>query len=330
VTNCNRKSASFILDYCNLSSYVKLLIAADDCKNGKPHPEPYNTAIRHFKAELINTIIFEDSETGFLSAKNTNCANLVLIVNEFTKPDLLKNNCIKLESFVDVDMNQILFAGHYKSKDKYEDIIKQQISYLPVGEVKLNPVSLKTGYICDIRVYDIIYYSGEKETVVLKISNLDNELSKTATRLDMYNLELYFYKSLAQIVGKFINVPKSYGTIEDGEKKGIIMEDLRNYKGEFNLDLQSNVKMLLKVATKIYKMHSVFYFKSADELIEAVKPLKTTKDIDYYGELIRNRFDIFMEKNKFFLSDKEQFMLTGIYNKYEKIRAELSSFPLRF
>lgn len=83
----------------------------------------------------------------------------------------------------------------------------------------------------------------------------------------MYNLELYFYKNLSQIVGKFINVPKSYGTIvginngninlisiqtflsiTDGEKKGIIMEDLRNYKGEFNLDLQSNVKMLLKVS----------------------------------------------------------------------------------
>jgi len=327
VTNCNKKSAEFLVKYCNLDKYINLLISANDCKNSKPHPEPYTRSINMLNADLNRTVIFEDSETGYLSAKMSNVGNIVLIVRDDTHPDLLNNDCFKIKNFVNFDFNKILFRNIIKN-DKYESLIKKEISFLPIQNVKINPISLKTGYICDIFCYDIIYNSGEKDTFVLKISNLDNELSKTATKLDMYNLEVYFYKHLSEHVSNFIDVPKYFGIIEDGEKKGIIMENLKNYNGEFNINLESNVKMLLKVVTQIYKMHNIFYFNNENELIDIIRPLKKAKEITYYSELIKNRFDKFITKNNLFLSVKEKNILTNIYNSFDKIQSELSQYPL--
>jgi len=327
ITNCNRKSADFIVKYCGFDKYIKLLVAANDCKNSKPHPEPYQKAINYFNADLNKTVIFEDSETGYLSGKMCNIENIVLVINENTSYDLLKTDTIKINDFSNIDMNKILFKNFQKN-NKYEEIIKNELINLPISNVKLNPVSLKTGYICDIKCYDLDYNGGNKETVVLKISNLDNELSKTATKLDMYNLEVYFYKYLSNIVGNFVNIPKCYGTIVDGEKKGIIMEDLRKHSGEFNINLEKNVKMLLKVVNKIYKMHSIYYFANEDELINVVKPLKKAKEITYYGELIRNRFEKFIIKNSIFLTNRENELLANIYKNFDKIQDELSTYPL--
>lgn len=327
VTNCNKKSAEFIIKYCSLEKYANLLITANDCNKPKPDAEPYVRAMNLLKADIDRTVIFEDSETGLLSARRSNITNIVLLIKDDSNEDLLNNNYYKIKNYNEINFNKILFKNVVK-KDKYEDLIKNELSFLPVKNVKINPISLKTGYICDIFCYDLIYNSGEDDSIVLKISNLENELSKTATKLDMYNLEVYFYKNLSHIVGNFIEVPKSYGIIYDGEKKGIIMENLRNYTGQFNINLETNIKMLLKVVNKIYIMHNIFYFNNENELIDVVKPLKTANKIYYYSELIRNRFDKFIKKNNLFLTVKEKNILTNIYNSFDKIQNELSQFPL--
>jgi len=327
ITNCNKKSAEFILNYTGLNKYVKLLISSNDCEYSKPHPEPYLKAINFLKANPERTIIFEDSETGYISAKSSNINNIVLVVREDTCQDLLNNDCIKIKDYNEIDLNKILFKNVRKN-DKYENMIKNELSFLPIQKVKINPVSLKTGYICDISLYDIEYNGGEKSSVILKISNLDNELSKTATKLDMYNLEVIFYKNFSNIVSNFIDVPKYYGIIEDGEKKGIIMENLKKYEGEFNINLEKNIKMLLKVVNKIYKMHNIFYFKSDNELIDIVRSLKTANKIFYYGELIKNRFEKFISKNELFLTKEDKEIFTKIYENFDNIQNELSQYPL--
>ena len=90
-----------------------------------------------------------------------------------------------------------------------------------------NNINLKTGYICDINSYNIKYINGETESIILKISNLDNELSNTAIKLNMYENETYFYDKISHLIE---NAPKYLGSFKYNKKEAIILENLHNYE----------------------------------------------------------------------------------------------------
>jgi len=69
VTNCNRITANNILEYINIKCYVDILIIGNECKKPKPYPEPYLYAIEYFNVKNNKCFIFEDSNSGLLSAK---------------------------------------------------------------------------------------------------------------------------------------------------------------------------------------------------------------------------------------------------------------------
>lgn len=79
VTSSNKEAAQHILQYSGLIDYVDLVIASEDCINHKPNPEPYLNAIKHFDIPEKNIFIFEDSFSGYSSAKRTNVNNICLI-----------------------------------------------------------------------------------------------------------------------------------------------------------------------------------------------------------------------------------------------------------
>ena len=313
VTNSNRKSAEI------LTKDIKydILITASDCKNTKPNAEPYLKAIEYLKAVSDKTFIIEDSGTGYLSAKSTNFPNIILINNENTK----EFDEIKINNFNEIDFNK-LFFNFKKQNDEYILEIKLKLKNYPIKKIKKNEINLKMGYICNIYSYKL-YYNNLKEDIVLKIANYANELSNTASELDMYNKEIYFYEEISKYIN--INVPKYYGTIME---HGIIMEQLKN--GQFNIDLNNNINILLKIVYEISQMHNKYYFKSKNEIIENIKKLKKPNEIKYYNDLINNRFKIFLDKNKLLLSKKEYELLINIKKNYDKIQNELSEFPLSF
>ena len=57
-----------------------------------------------------------------------------------------------------------------------------------------------------------IFFIFDGNEVIIKISNLDNELSKTAIELDMYNNEIKFYCLFSNLMN--INIPKFYGNFK--------------------------------------------------------------------------------------------------------------------
>ena len=313
VTNSNRKAA---LKLCQELPY-DFLISATDCKNRKPNPEPYLKAIEKFNAKEDTTFIFEDSGTGYISAKSTNYPNIILIDNENTK-DLVAE---KIKTFDQIDINKLLF----KQENKYDPYIKQLeniLSIYPIKFIEKNKKDLKTGYICNIYSYKLHYFN-HKDNIVLKIKNTGNELSKTASLLDLYGKEEYFYKYLSSYVN--VKIPKFYGILDNA---GIVMEQLEN--GNFNLDLNNNINLLLNVVYEISKLHNKFYFKTKYDVIESMKNLKKVNDINYYKQLISDRFSKFIEQNKKILSEEEIFLLTKIKNNYKKIQDDLSNYPLSF
>ena len=187
---------------------------------------------------------------------------------------------------------------------------------------------MKTGYICDINSYILTLHNQKQENIIIKINNYENELSKVAVKLNMYKNERYFYDNIAELIKN--KVPKCFGTFEYNQKDVIILQNLNNFTGQFNIDLNYNIDILFNVISTISEIHNKYYFRSNKEIINSMLKLKTVKQITYYSELIHNRFDKFMLNNKSILSDQDKKILTYIYNNFSDIIESNSSYPLSF
>ena len=325
VTSCNKISAKFIINYTNLSEYVNIIISADDCKKHKPNPEPYLEAISKLNVNKENCIVFEDTLSGYKSAVNAEIKNISLKINHDTNQSIKDLNHHKFYNYYEIlDFNYV-----YNKEDRYNlSHIKNKLEYLPFTDIISNNKLLKTGYICDIESYSIEYQNNSTENIILKMSNFDNELSKIAVKLNMYNNEDYFYNKLRNKVN--IKTPKYFGTIKTDDRLGIILEDLTQYSGIFNLNLNNNINFLITLVDNIYDMHSRFYFTKETQVIDCMKQLKTINNINCYKDLIEDRFNIFIERNNLLFTEKEKTILITIKNNYKKIQDLLSEYPLSF
>ena len=80
----------------------------------------------------------------------------------------------------------------------------------------------------------------------MQVSNFDNELSKTALKLDLYAKEGLFYEHIWPRM-RSIHAPRTHGVVRRDGKIGILMEDMRTLPGAFNLDLNADEGALLRV-----------------------------------------------------------------------------------
>jgi HAD superfamily hydrolase (TIGR01509 family) len=331
VTSSNKSAASFLIKHFKLDQYINLLITANDVQNHKPSPEPYLTAAELLKRKN-NLIIFEDSESGFAAANKVKNSKIYLYnngTNATTIDNIVKNNNIQIfDNYKNLDVIQIA-EKQIDFKNEFLDFIFNTLKFLPIKKIySKNNNNLKTGYICDIDCYIIQYFDNKEEEVIIKTSNYENELSKTAKKLNMYTNESYFYKHLANIINDTIDIPKCYQTFIYEEKKGIILENLFKYNGQFNLNLNQNIHLLINIVYNIFKLHNKYYFTNNEMVIDLIKPLKKINQITYYNELVKNRYHKFIEINKLILSQSEIKILNNIYNNYESILDSLSTFPL--
>jgi len=74
VTANKRKLTEEILKKTDLLKYFDVIITSEDCKNQKPHPEPYLRAMKELNVSPKDCIAFEDSEIGTASAKSAKIA----------------------------------------------------------------------------------------------------------------------------------------------------------------------------------------------------------------------------------------------------------------
>ena len=330
VTSSNRAAANHILQVTGLAQFVELVIAAEDCKNHKPDPHPYLIAMDYFNASIDNVFIFEDSYSGYCSALRTGVKNICLFDNANTCTEIRDSTHYKYGDYTKLNIDDIInyYKGH---ADVYvNDYVKQiyeTINTIPVKSIEKNANNLKTGYICDISSYKITYVNGVAENLVLKISNIENELSATAIKLHMYEKETYFYEKISHLIH---NTPKFFGSFKHDGRDAILLEDLHKYSGRFNINLNKNTDVLMKVVKTIHDMHSAFYFESADQVMPTMRSLNKIADITYYKELIINRRERFITNTKYILSTNEKSIVSNIYNNIDKIYNEVSTFPLSF
>ena len=329
VTSCNKKAAEYILKKTNLDDYMQFLIASEDCNKHKPNKEPYERAINILKCSG-NCTIFEDSNSGYKSAMSVGNTNICLILNNNTSEFIKKSNEYKINSYDNFDMNYFNNICNYSDNDdKIKKIILTKLNNIPIKDVIFDNINMKTGYICDIKSLTLIF-NDKVENTVLKIENYENELSTVARKINLYNNEVKFYEKISNIVN--IKVPKFYCSIVIDNKKAILLQNLNNYNGIFNVNLNENknIDILLSVVKNITQMHNRFYYKNKEEITPIMKDLLNINEITYYKELVNKRFEIFLKLNDFLLTDIEKCILEKVFNNYTSIIDIAGRFPLNF
>lgn len=317
VTSSNRKAAETILCKTGLANYVNLLVASEDCKKHKPDSEPYYNSLKKLGIKFKNIIIFEDSMSGYLSAKKIT-PNIYIKIYD----DNLSFEAFKFRKYKDID-------DPYKYKRKIELIKLNNIfKYLPIKKLLKSSRNLKTGYICNIDLYDIIYNDNTKQSVVLKLNNDGNVLSETAKKLNMYQKEVKFYRDISPILN--INVPKCYHIINTEKYQGVLLENLLDYKGNFDCDLNKNMNRLFIVVRDLCSMHLRFKFETEMDVIQSIKDLSTVNKINHYYELVQNRYSKFRDNVQNILMDVNLEIFDKIKCNFKKISDKLSSYPLNF
>lgn len=335
VTSCNTNAANYIIQHTGLDEYISVVVTANDCNNHKPHPEPYLTAIELLKVDVKNCIIFEDSYSGYLSAVNSDVYKIVLICNSLSEEDIRNANEFKIENYINLKVENIINNVYIVTSHNtnYINLIYDElIKYMPINEVIYNNEQLKTGYICDIQSYNIRFNDEHIEPIILKINNTDNELANTANKMNLYNNEINFYKNISSNCN-IINIPKYYGTININETKninGIILENLFKYSGKFNIDLNRDTRMLFTVISEISKLHIQYYFKTPDILPLNMLSVTTMTQLTFFKELLQERFDIFIKKNRLVMRHHEIDLLYKCMETYDRNVTNASTYPLSF
>ena len=68
VTASNRLLAEALLKSSNLEKHFDVVVASDDLPRTKPHPDPYLHAAKLLGVEVLDCLVFEDSNTGVTSS----------------------------------------------------------------------------------------------------------------------------------------------------------------------------------------------------------------------------------------------------------------------
>lgn len=338
VTSCNKKSAEYIIEYTGLNEYISLLITANDCIRHKPDPEPYLKAIDLLQLEKEKTVIFEDSYSGYTSAKNAQVYKIILLCNENSCKDIINANEYKITDYRNFNIGAVItniIENEDLNKNDICAILKKElIKSRPIKEIEHNDIHLKTGYICDIQSYKITFNDNSSENIVLKINNTENELSKTAEKMNLYDNEINFYTNIRDTISEdIICLPKCYGVVAIDKKeirKGIILENLFKYEGQFNIDLNKDTQTLLNIVYEISKLHTKYFFNKENDVPLNMQNVTTLNELVFFKELLSERFETFIEKNKLVLKEKEKEIMYKCFQNYEKNVIQMSTYPLSF
>lgn len=325
VTSCNKIAATSILKLFNLDKYINLLISSNDIEFHKPHPEPYLKAISKLSNNDINDnnndniIVFEDSISGYMSAVNANIKNIFFKINNNYDIELPK--CKIFNNY-----NELLFKKNILNNNSDIEIIKNCIT-IPFKYIENTCDILKDGgYICNVYSYKVQLNNYNELNIIIKKSNNNNNLTEVAKKLNLFFNEKYFYDNIADKLNYLLKIPKCYGTYNDNYNTSIILENLNLKTGCFNINLNNNIDLLLKVVENISKMHMKYvYTKKEDNKDINIRKLN---EILYYNDLIQNKYLLFKSSNIKILKDENIQILDFIYNNFNKIINHLSNYPL--
>jgi sugar-phosphatase len=109
-TNAPYELISIVLKKLNIVDYFDFCTSAEFEKEGKPNPAVYLTVAKKLKVNPKNCVVFEDSHSGLLSAKN---AGMKTVLYSPKKENFVKKENIEdfvINSFTNLDSINSIFT----------------------------------------------------------------------------------------------------------------------------------------------------------------------------------------------------------------------------
>jgi len=314
VTNCNRSTAESILKEIGVYSYVDVVIVGSECKRPKPHPDPYEQAIRFFNIPNNQCIVIEDSKNGILSGKSV-CPQSIIGIGDSTVHDSLRayGATCTFSDFRDIDV------GRLDNAIPGTDIHECLRTMFPEQCVKISNVKLKGGFISDVLG---VMVNGCRMIFKIENSN-DTPMNQMAKNLDLYEREYLFYHSFSKLVP--VKVPHFYGKVYDSQYRciGILLEDLRKDNYTLNIDLNiAPVETSLSVVESIARLHAKFWNKNLVSKFSGLKR-NNTHPFDW-SKFVTDCALTFKDKWKRMLTKCDMDIVDTIVSRFSDIQTELS------
>jgi len=326
VTNCNRKVASKIVDFCGIGKYIDYITIGNECKKSKPHPDPYVETIEKYGVNKNKCIIFEDSKSGLLSARLSNVRCVVGITTNYNKDELIKNGAdYTIIDYNCVNMRDIMYYNKL-SMEHIKTYILNSLN-MKMLQIDIDETKLKGGYISDVIALKIKTDEGQLDCVLKLENKNETPLSVMATKLGLYERENYFYDAISRYVN--ISCPKFYGLIKDNELNtiGILLENL-NSKGsnKLNLDLNTeNINTSLLVIERLAEFHAKFWNK---DIKKAFPELKKHNDPVFnpgWSNFINEKWQLFTTNWNNVLTPEQIKVAERIKDDFQNIQNSLST-----
>jgi HAD superfamily hydrolase (TIGR01509 family) len=332
VTNCNRSVASRIVKYINIDKSIDFIISSDDCINGKPHPEPYNNAMHKYNIDAKRCIIFEDSKSGLLSAKNSNAGLLIGIETIYNSNELMNFDVIfSIKNYCGLNITEILNVTQTNTIHYLRNMIIKNTHISNINKIIIDEHKLKGGFIADVISYKI-FTKNNTYSLILKYENhATNNLSIMANKLQLYQREYYFYTDISNKVT--INVPRFYNLLfnENNTVIGIILENLLDKNYKINLDLnREGVDVSLKIVDRMASMHSVFWNKNLKEIFPKLKQSNDDIFCPFFTNFINDRYQLFKNNWCKILNHHQLELCDKIYSNFDKIQERFCKNNLTF
>ena len=110
VTNCNSTVAKSIIKHIGIERYIDFVTCANDTMRPKPYSDPYvYTMKKYYDKQANECVIFEDSQTGILSASGVNPLHVVGLSTFYDENTLKAFGAdIVFDSFINKDIQQCL------------------------------------------------------------------------------------------------------------------------------------------------------------------------------------------------------------------------------
>jgi len=328
VTNCNRPVAQKIVDFCGLTKLIDFIIVGNECNRTKPYPDPYLEAIKRYNIRINKVVIFEDSKSGLLSARQTNAACIVGITTIYSEKELLSYGAkLAITDYVNLSCGDIICSNNSITKTQLITFIKDSIN-LDIQHIVIDDNKLKGGFISDVLSLTIALGSGKKLSCVAKMENKnETPLSMMAVKLGLYERENYFYESISKYVN--IRTPKFYGLIRDAESNiiGILMENLNNngnYKLNVNLN-DTDIDVSLKVISEMARFHSKFWNKDIKKMFADLKRHNDPFFNPVWSNFIKDKWPSFKDTWKNVLTNEQLTKAQQIVFDFSNIQQRLSS-----
>jgi HAD superfamily hydrolase (TIGR01509 family) len=144
VTNCNRDVAEAIIDYCKLTKMIDFIVVGNECSRSKPYPDPYIDAINKYNVDPNKVIIFEDSKSGLLSARQTNPSCIVGVTTSYSRSELLKLGAnIVIDNYTGFVIEEIISFNNF-SVQHLEKHIRNSLN-IEIINIEFDDKKLKGG-----------------------------------------------------------------------------------------------------------------------------------------------------------------------------------------